>query len=134
MQRHVDEGGSLLAHCAQSRPRDRCNRNTTLLTVETPVDDFAKGCSTGCAQSKTCGHVVDFQSRCPTFPSSHIRLIFASANRRPVTILKMYVPMRDAVDGMKPESCVVKGTARIPAPTVVPAAWLKAVMIPHQTP
>ena len=49
-----------------------------------------------------------------------------------MTTLKTYVPIRDAVDGMKPESCVVKGTAKIPAPTVVPAAWLFAVKIPIQ--
>jgi len=36
-------------------------------------------------------------------------------------MLNMYVPNREAVDGMKPESCVVNGTAKMPAPTVVPA-------------
>lgn len=64
------------------------------------------------------------QARIPwrfTFPSSHIRLMFASANSSPVTMLNMYVPIKEADDGMKPESCVVNGTAKMPAPTVVPA-------------
>ena len=49
-----------------------------------------------------------------------MRLTFASASNKPVTMLKMYVPKREADDGMKPESCVVYGNARMPAPTVVP--------------
>ena len=35
-------------------------------------------------------------------------------------MLKTYVPKREAEDGMKPESCVVYGSASMPAPTVVP--------------
>ena len=62
----------------------------------------------------------------PPAPSSHMVLRLTSASSSPVTTAYPAPPVRATAEALNPAGAVVAGSARIPAPTVVPATRVMA--------
>ena len=73
------------------------------------------------------------QSTCFSFsiPSLFSQMGHSSATRSPVMAMYIQAPVSATVDGTKPAAWVTLGSARMPAPTVVPATKTMAFLTVH---